>query len=158
MLTLRAAFVTSAWQKTQDPQHDFAILRVAPNDKHMSLQSVTGGVRVYPAPKSGTRITDVAYNDDTAQPVTCTAPLYYYTGYVAFDCGGFVGGSSGSGFIDHKNRRLYGVIGGLHQGGCLPSTSYSSTFGKAVQALIARAERKGAKGDIVVKAGSDGCE
>lgn len=76
--------------------------------------------------------------------------------YPAFDCGGFVGGSSGSGWVT-RGHKLVGVIGGLHQGGCLPSTSYSSTFGRDIFKLIARAS-SGAAGDSVVKAGSDGCE
>lgn len=78
-----AAFVTTAWQSSQDPQNDFAILRVAPQvirGHTRSLESVTGAVTVAAAPRAGAKMTDIAYNDGTAQPVVCSAPVYYYDG------------------------------------------------------------------------------
>jgi hypothetical protein len=49
-----------------------------------------------------------------------------------------------------------GDIGGLHQGGCTPSTSYSPPLGKPAQAALARAVSH-AKSDVFPAAGSDGC-
>jgi hypothetical protein len=48
------------------------------------------------------------------------------------------------------------VIGGLHQGGCVDTTSYSAPFATAVYTLLARAAFHG-RPDIVRQPGSDGC-
>jgi hypothetical protein len=49
-----------------------------------------------------------------------------------------------------------GLIGGLHQGGCSPVTSYSSPLGAPARRAYLRAAA-GARGDIVPPAGPDGC-
>ncbi|HZE49346.1 MAG TPA: trypsin-like peptidase domain-containing protein [Jatrophihabitantaceae bacterium] len=158
--TVTSAYVDPAWIATQDPTRDYAILRVSKHGR-TGVQDVTGGSLLGVAPRAGERITDVAYNagiDD--QPITCSPRTYVTTGYPAFNCHGYVGGSSGSPWLTRLPGLpltvVRGVIGGLHQGGCFEYTSYSSPFDAAVFRLLLRAV-VGARPDVVPPAGSDGC-
>lgn len=65
------------------------------------------------------------------RPLICTAPIYYRGVYPAFDCNRYVDGTSGSPWLRRGPHgwEVVGVIGGLHQGGCEPWTSYSAPFG-----------------------------
>ncbi len=109
-----------------------------------------------------TPVTVVAYPGRVGgQPISCSTITYAHQGYAGFDCSGFVAGTSGSPWLmDYRaatrQGRLYGVIGGLNQGGCSPDTSYTAHFDATTAELLARAERGGA-GDDVPAAGSDGC-
>jgi hypothetical protein len=162
--TVVHAYVDPSWTASQDPQHDYAILQIAHQQQgrhSVGIEDVTGGNRLGLAPRSGEQITDVAYNagvDD--QPIECRAPVYYSDGYPAFNCHGYVGGSSGSPWITSipgtHTSFVRGVIGGLHQGGCYEYTSYSSAFSSDVYRLLVRATRH-LHPDTVPKAGSDGC-
>jgi hypothetical protein len=162
--TVTAAYVDPQWISSQDPQHDYAILRVAAQQRgsHMAqVQDVTGGNLLGLAPRPGQRVTDVAYNagiDD--QPIKCAVRVYYTSGFPSFNCHGYVGGSSGSPWlvaVPHTHLSfVVGVIGGLHQGGCFEYTSYSSAFRADVYGLLLRAVA-GARADAVPVAGSDGC-
>ncbi|MFT4084877.1 MAG: trypsin-like peptidase domain-containing protein [Nocardioides sp.] len=141
------------------------------SDRHRHatrLQDVTGANVLGLAPRDGTTITDIAYNygiDDL--PVTCTTTTYTTDGYPTFDCSGYVGGSSGSPWLTtvrhgranghgRQVRVVTGVIGGLHQGGCVDYTSYSSSFTRDVHRLLARADAH-EPGDLAPEPGSDGC-
>jgi V8-like Glu-specific endopeptidase len=162
--TVTAAFVDRAWARSQDAQHDFALLRLARKTQHghsIGVQDMVGGNVLAPAPRTSQRILDVAYNagvDD--QPIACRPRAYYTDGYPSFNCHGYVGGSSGSPWLTHAwwtpHLVVRGVIGGLHQGGCFEYTSYSSRFTLAIYRLVYRAVVNH-RGDIVPVAGSDGC-
>jgi V8-like Glu-specific endopeptidase len=159
--TVTAAYLDPHWITNQDPNYDFAILRVAPRQmgkRWRNIEDVTGGNVLTEAPKPGSPITDVAYNIGDNVPITCTAHSYYTFGYPSFNCHGYVAGSSGSPWLQRHGKRVAvtGVIGGPHQGGCSESTSYTSRFGPAVQALLQRANTGGA-GDVAPIPGSDGC-
>ena len=158
--TVASAYADPAWVATQDPNRDYAILRVA---KHggVGIQDVTGGALVAPGPRRHEQITDVAYNsgiDD--QPITCTVRTYRTDGYPAFNCHGYVGGSSGSPWLTQLPgsdvSAVRGVIGGLHHGGCFEYTSYSSPFNRAVFGLLRRADTM-RPSDTLPQAGDDGC-
>ena len=161
---VQRVYVDPSWLRSQDPQHDFAILQVADRTRGgrtVALQDVTGAEVLGTAPAPGTAITDIAYNaglDD--KPIRCATTTYLTDGYPAFNCHGFVGGSSGSPWLTSVagTRRpvVVGVIGGLHQGGCYEYTSYSSAFTGDVRRLIKRAAR-GDRPDTAPQAGSDGC-
>lgn len=156
--SVAAAYVPTQWSATQDTRFDYAILRMAPQRRDgrlVGIQDVTGGNVLGTAPEAGQEITDIAYNagrDD--RPIRCSVPTYRTDGYPAFDCRGYVGGSSGSPWVDHGVVR--GVIGGLHQGGCVDWTSYSSPFTLQIYLLFARAV-VGGPGQTVPVPGSDGC-
>jgi V8-like Glu-specific endopeptidase len=162
--TVQSAYVDPAWRSSQDPRYDYAILRVADQvraGRRVGVQDVTGGNVLGLAPPTGTRVTDVAYNEGVDdQPITCTTAAYRDQGYPAFSCHGYVGGSSGSPWLvrvpgTHLTA-VDGVIGGLHQGGCYEYTSYSSPFTVRADTLLLRAVLH-ARPDMVPAAGSDGC-
>lgn len=161
--TVTAAYVDPRWQRADNTQYDYAILRVAPKKVHgrtLRIQDVTGANLLGTAPTVGTRITDIAYNagvDD--RPIRCSVPVYFTGGYPGFNCSNFQGGVSGSPLLARGplgTRVVVGVIGGLHQGGCYDYTSYSSRFTPAVFGLLARAASH-ARPDIVRAPGGDGC-
>lgn len=161
--TVTAAYVDPRWQRSENTQYDYAILRVAPQrigGRAVRIQDVTGGNLLGTAPAPGTRITDIAYNagiDD--RPIRCTVPVHSTKGYPGFLCSNYQGGVSGSPFLARSalgTRTVVGVIGGLHQGGCYDWASYSSRFTPAVYRLLARAASH-AKPDVVRMPGGDGC-
>lgn len=159
--TVTAAYALPGWITSGDTQEDVAILKVAPQQiggQHRTLQSVTGAANLGFAPRTGQRITDIAYNDGADAPVACTTRTYWTSGFPSFNCHGFVGGSSGSPWLvaDGRRPRIVGVIGGLHQGGCVDYTSYSSSFGEQLVDLLVHAQFS-RTGDTLPAAGSDGC-
>jgi V8-like Glu-specific endopeptidase len=163
--TTTQAYVDPSWISRQDPQHDYAILRLAHQNRggrQVGVQDVVGGGNLIAlAPRPGQQLSVPGYpagiND---QPIDCAVRDYDTGGYPSFDCAGYFGGTSGSPWlIATGNSHLSlvaGVIGGLHQGGCVDYTSYSSAFSLDTYRLWLRASL-GAKPDTVPAAGSDGC-
>ena len=159
--TVTGAYLDRAWLERQDPRRDFVFLTVAPrmvDGREEQIQEVTGAnqldLRVLP----GERVTVPAYPDGDVEPITCTAPLYATGPYGSFDCTRYAPGTSGSPLLIRMPRGtlVAGVIGGLHQGGCYPFTSYSSPLGQpAWRAYVAAAAGGGA--DDAPAAGGDGC-
>lgn len=162
--TVVHAYLPPAWQQRQDPKHDYAILQVADQTRHgrrVGVQDVAPGSILALAPRSGDRITDIAYNEGISdRPVRCSVPIYLTHGYPTFSRHGYVGGSSGSPWLTRlpgtDGRVVRGVIGGLHQGGCYDYTSYSSPFGVDIYRLYLRAVGH-IHPDIAPVAGGDGC-
>lgn len=157
-----AAYGSGRWVRHQDPQRDWAFLVLARQRRGgrvVGVEDVTGGNRLGTAPRSGRRVSVPGYVlGDGGDPITCRTRVYRHAGYPAFDCAGYQGGTSGSPWLTgHGSRRsIVGVIGGLHQGGCSPATSYSSRLGRAAHAVLRRAARRGPATTFPV-AGSDGC-
>jgi hypothetical protein len=157
------AYVDPSWKQHQDPQHDYAILRVSHQQiagRSAGVQDVTGGAElIAPTLPDGTEVMVPAYVAGTGdRPIDCVAPLYHSAGYPGFDCGGYLDGTSGAPWLVRSGSTLLvaGVIGGLHQGGCVDYTSYSSVFGLDTYRLWLRA-LLGLPGDTVPPAGGDGC-
>jgi len=164
--TVARAWVPAGWADSQDPQDDYAILQVDDrlvDGSIVALNDVVTGNSVGLALPfaSDEEVTIPAYltGANDAQ-ITCTAPSQIRQGYPSFDCGGYSGGTSGAPWITvatpDSPATVTGVIGGLNQGGCLDSTSYSSDFGTDIYVLILRATL-GLPADTVPTAGSDGC-
>ncbi|MGZ4560604.1 MAG: trypsin-like serine peptidase, partial [Mycobacteriaceae bacterium] len=155
--TVVAAYADAGWLRNRDPLRDVAILKVAPDQifgTFVQVQQVTGGNRLVATPATIGQIQVPAYAAGVGgRPFSCLATAYRTGPYTAFDCDGYVGGTSGAPFI--QGSSVLGVIGGLHQGGCVPSTSYSSPFDQATLALLSRAA-SAAAGDSLPPAGS-GC-
>lgn len=152
---IRHVYLEPAWRQGQDPRADVAVLQMAPRGGR-NVEEVTGAAPVLgTAPVAGSPVTVDGYVAGVrGRPITCTAPVYYTAGFPSFDCDGYANGVSGGPWL--QDGRVVGVIGGLHQGGCTPSTSYSAPFGGAVAALVSRAEA-GGRGDVAPFPGSDGC-
>jgi hypothetical protein len=133
--TVTKVFVNAAWNSTHDEQHDYAFLRVAPRtvggvSRH--IEDVTGANTLGLAPASGTTVTITGYRlGSNDSQFGCTSTTYLHGVYPAFDCDGFVDGTSGSPWLvgASGSATVVGVIGGLQQGGCTATTSYTSPFG-----------------------------
>jgi Trypsin len=153
--SVRRAYVDAAWQHDRDPQHDVAVLELAGRSGR-NVEDVTGPApSLGRAPVAGTRVTVDGYVAGSGgTPITCRAPVSYTGRYPTFRCRGYADGVSGGPWI--AAGRVVGVTGGLHQGGCTPSVSYSAAFGRQVRALLARAQ-DGGSGDVVPVPGPDGC-
>lgn len=163
--SVKAAYVDKRWLANQNPQADYAFLTMQPQQRQghvVNIEDVVGGNRLvidrgfhnwtvvvgYPAGVGG-------------RPIICANETYDHNGYPAFNCHGYVGGTSGGPFLVNFNPSTQtgsvdGVIGGLHQGGCFEYTSYSSYFTVGTALVYYRAVH-GGPGDMVPKAGSDGC-
>ncbi len=143
-------------------QLDFAFLVVAPHrarGRTVQIQAVTGADRLGAAPARGTPVTVPAYpvgRDD--RPLTCTARVYFRGRFPAFNCDPYVDGTSGSPWLRRGPHGwvVVGVIGGLHQGGCEPWTSYSAPFG-ADSLPHLRRRGQGERTSIFPGPGGDGC-
>jgi len=163
--SIGAVYVSSRWLTNHDPQADYAFLTVEPQPRSgraVDVEDVVGADRLVISQDFHVRATVIGYPLGTGgKPITCGNETYDHGGYPTFDCDSYVDGTSGSPWITDINpvaRRgdLYGVIGGLHQGGCTRQVSYSSYFGADIRVLYNRAIR-GGSGDDVPPAGSDGC-
>lgn len=160
--TVTGAYGAPGWIARRAPRDDFAFLVVAPhqvNGHPEQIQQVTGANQLGTAPVSGSQVTVPAYslgrNDD---PIACTTRVYYDAGYPAFNCSPYAAGTSGAPWLQHRGHgwSVVGVIGGLHQGGCHPWTSYSAAFGPATLRTASRAAR-GSDDSTFPPVGTDGC-
>jgi hypothetical protein len=160
--TVVGAYVDPRWTADLAPELDVAFLVVAPRrvGRHSrEIEEVTGGNRLGSAPSTHEKVTVPAYavgHDDS--PLTCTARVYYRGVYPAFDCNPYVDGTSGAPWLERTSRGwdVVGVIGGLHQGGCYPWTSYSAPFGSATSRTYDSAA-KGTGTTVLPPPESDGC-
>jgi V8-like Glu-specific endopeptidase len=160
--TVIGAYGASGWLSEQAAQRDFAFLVVAPrrsDGRTQQIQSVTGANLLGTAPSAGEQITVPAYplgRDD--EPITCTARVYRYAGYPAFNCTPYTDGTSGAPWLRRSGHRwlVVGVVGGLHQGGCEPWTSYSAAFGSVTVRTDTRAAT-GTDASVFPTPNSDGC-
>ncbi len=152
----------TAWVQSTLASSDYAIVKVAPlviRGKEHTLQGFVGANRLSSAPASGATVTVPAYafgsND---RPVTCTVRISYQGIYPAFTCTPYAGGTSGAPWLEHVHGAMsvVGVVGGLHQGGCTPVTSYSAPFNATILAIAASAAKGGAPSPFP-PAPSDGC-
>lgn len=153
--SVRHAYVDAAWMNDRDPRFDVAVLELAGRGGR-NVEDVTGlAPRLGRAPQAGTRVTVDGYLAGSGgTPITCRAPVGYLHRFPRFGCRGYADGVSGGPWL--AGGRIVGVTGGLHQGGCRPSISYTSPFGRRIAALLARA-RAGGTSDVVPLPGSDGC-
>ena len=157
-----AAFGAPGWIDKQNPHRDYAFLTVANrtiNGKSRTLQSVTGANRLGRTASAGDTVKVIGYGlGSKDEALRCTTSVYLHSGYPAFNCDGFVSGTSGSPWLRKTDHGLVvgGDIGGLHQGGCTPQTSYSPPLGRAAHKALHRAAAAGS-GDVFPAPGSDGC-
>jgi hypothetical protein len=151
-------YVNASWVAHQDPQHDYAFLVMAPEKfegARRNIEDVTGAYRLGSAPPPGSPVTVDAYLAGVGdRPITCTNDVYDTGGFPSFDCAGYANGTSGGPWLSGSS--LVGAIGGLHQGGCLPSTSYTSAFGADTMDDWTRAVTR-APANFVSPAGPSGC-
>jgi V8-like Glu-specific endopeptidase len=131
----------SAWQASNDPDHDVAFLVVHRTGSTDRIQDLTGGEQLGIGWSARAWVDVIGYPDGTERPISCqneSKPLG--ASEMEFDCGGYTNGTSGGPFLGRVNPgtgdgTVIGVIGGYEQGGDIASVSYSPGFGRAVQAL-----------------------
>ena len=157
--TVRAVYFDPAWKKGNDPHHDIAFLRMAPQTRNghvVNIEDVTGAFTLGAAPTPGTDVTVTGYKLGTNDaPLVCQAPTTLTGVYPTVACTGFRSGTSGGPWVDATNH-LVGVIGGLNEGGCTPLINYTAPFDASTSALLIRAEA-GGRGDSALPPLSDGC-
>jgi V8-like Glu-specific endopeptidase len=158
-----AAYLEPRWVTRQDPRADVAFLTVAPRlvqGASSEIEQVTGAYRLGATAVRGERVTITGYPAGGPDaPITCAATVYPTGAYASFDCRGFVGGTSGSPWVQATKHgsQIVGVIGGLDQGGCQDYTSYSPPLGYDADVAYRRASRGSGAGDVAPRAGGDGC-
>jgi V8-like Glu-specific endopeptidase len=160
--TVTSAHLAPEWVESQDPHEDFAFLTVAPqtiNRRATEIEQVTGAYQLGGKPRSGEAITVLGYPAGGADDaITCRTKVSFTGAFPSFDCRGYVAGTSGGPWLTHtaSGQRIVGVIGGMNQGGCVDSTSYSSPLSQAAQRVYTRASHHGAA-DVAPAPGGDGC-
>ncbi|WP_083647167.1 trypsin-like serine peptidase [Kitasatospora sp. CB01950] len=133
------AYTADGWQNDDDPDEDFAVLALAPNNG-TRIEDVVGGnqLGINAAWSVQTRL--YGYPDGAERPVVCTNATSRQDTYQRhIDCPSFPSGTSGGPFIDAATGQVVGVIGGYQQGGDTEDTSYSAYFDHTVADLVARA-------------------
>ena len=140
--TVTKVYVDKAWASSENPDDDFAILRVSQRGSKVPIEDVTGAERLITGqPYDHQLVQVIGYPDSSNQPITCENRLKEpMTDQLEFDCGGYTDGTSGGPFLAEVNLTtgqgaVIGVIGGYEQGGDTPQVSYSSAFGANVAAL-----------------------
>jgi hypothetical protein len=142
-----AAFVTAEWDTHQPSTDDFAFVELQPTSPRptgKTLEDLVGGYVLSRTP-TPEQTTVVGYPNGANKPVHCTTLFTTTHGWPTFNCNGYPGGTSGGPWLKaaqtiSNGDRVFGIIGGLQQGGCSSATSYSPVFGSNVQGLLADAE------------------
>ncbi|MFG2817998.1 trypsin-like serine peptidase [Kitasatospora sp. NPDC048365] len=134
-----AIWTSDGWQNGEDPDEDFAILRVDPNGGREIEDAVGGNPLGLDASRTA-QVRLYGYPAKTERPLVCTnATTRQATFQRAIACPGFPGGTSGGPWIEATSGRVIGVIGGYQQGGDTDDISYSAYFDHTVGDLYARA-------------------
>lgn len=128
--------VAPAYLADGDPESDYAILVIAPQNGH-EIQHFTGAllptVATLPEPVEVVGYNDLEWDVQGNEPIECRALAFEETEggepYARFNCPDFQDGSSGGPWIVRGTHLVMGVIGGYEQGGDSPDWSYSALFG-----------------------------
>ncbi|GAA4477878.1 hypothetical protein GCM10023094_20880 [Rhodococcus olei] len=150
-------YLDPRWVATQDPRSDYAVVRVRRADAAVGggvEASVGGGLPMTVAPAVGVGVTVTGYPAGNDRPVACTGGVTSTAGFPTLDCGGLSDGTSGAPWVDASG--VGAVVGGLDQGGCTDSVSYSSAFGPDALTLVRRADG-GEPGDVAPPAPTGQC-
>jgi V8-like Glu-specific endopeptidase len=141
-----AAYGAPGWLARQDPREDVAFLTVADHQvggRTIGIQDLTGGAQLGTTPITGQPVTVVAYPEgEDDLPIRCSSSVYLDDGYPAFDCGGYVNGTSGAPWLSQARSGMTQVVavsGGRNQGGCEAGTSYAAPLTATVVQLYLRA-------------------
>jgi V8-like Glu-specific endopeptidase len=141
--------VAAGWQKSHNPDLDFAFLKVAPPaGTHVPIQFVTGGLWLGINQGYVHPIFVIGYNNPEDYPIGCATHSFRYkpvADTMQFKCRAFWNGTSGGPWITNYNSStgtgtVIGVIGGYEEGGLVPWTSYSTYFGRPTLKLFLQAE------------------
>jgi V8-like Glu-specific endopeptidase len=142
-------YTDSAWDASQDPNHDVAFLRLSDASDGSPIENLTGAETLATDAPAGQAVEVIGYPDGATEPVWCSGLVKGFSAtQFEFDCGGYPNGTSGGPFLTGVDAAtgqgtVIGVIGGYQQGGDTPQVSYAAVFGSAVSRLYATAEAGG---------------
>ena len=141
--TVTKVYVDKAWASSENPDDDFAILRVSQRGSTVPIEDVTGAEKLITGtPYNHQLVQVIGYPDSSNQPITCENWLKEpMTDQLEFDCGGYTNGTSGGPFLAEVDPAtgqgaVIGVIGGYEQGGDTPQVSYSAVLAGGAAALF----------------------
>lgn len=153
--TIDSVYLDPLWVASQDPRVDYAFARVSRQGGGSIEAEVGSALSLASAPTPGTEVGIVGYAVGIGgAPIGCVNSTDIKGVYPSFSCKGLVVGTSGAPWI--RGTTVTGVTGGLHEGGCTPSVSYSAPFDDRTAALLARAEA-GGPGQVAPFAFLGGC-
>jgi hypothetical protein len=142
-----AIYVAKSWQTSADPNVDYAFLSVTPPaGTKASLDRTTGALLLGAYTGYSHHIEVIGYNNTDDEPLGCvTTSAYFEPDQQQFNCNSYWDGTSGGPWITDFNAKtgtgvLIGDIGGYHEGGDYPWTSYSPYYDGKILLLFARAE------------------
>ena len=142
-------YTDSAWDASQDPDHDVAFLRLSDASDGTPIENLTGAETLATDAPAGQAVEVIGYPDQAAEPVWCSGLVKGFSAtQFEFDCGGYPNGTSGGPFLTGVDAAtgqgtVIGVIGGYQQGGYTSQVSYAASFGSAVATLYATAQAGG---------------
>ena len=142
-------YTDSAWDASQDPNHDVAFLRLSDAPDGAPIEDLTGAETLGADAPAGQPAQVIGYPDGAALPVRCSGLVKGFSAtQFEFDCGGYPDGTSGGPFLTGVDAAtgqgtVIGVIGGYQEGGNTPQVSYAAVFGAAVSQLYATAQAGG---------------
>ncbi len=141
--TITKVYVDQAWQSSENPDDDVAILRVSQRGSTVPIEDVTGAEKLITGtPYDHQLVQVIGYPDSSNQPIICQNTLKEpMIDQLEFDCGSFTDGTSGGPFLAEVDLAtgqgaVIGVIGGYEQGGDTPQVSYSAVLGANAAALF----------------------
>ena len=152
-----AVYLDPRWIAEQDPQADYAIVRVTGGSGAGLLAAADGGLSLGAAPAPGSPVTVTGYPmGEGGSPLACRgAAERSPEGFPSLTCAGLTDGFSGAPWV--SGSTVTGLVGGLDGGGCDDDVSYSPHFDDRIVRLLARAEA-GGPGDAAPAALESDCE
>ncbi|MGV0815607.1 trypsin-like peptidase domain-containing protein [Mycolicibacterium boenickei] len=151
-----AVYLDPRWIAAQDPQADYAIVRLTGGSGESLLSAAGGGLTLGSAPAAGTAVTVTGYPTGAGgSPLACRGPTGLAPqGFPSLACAGLTDGFSGAPWV--SGSTVTGLVGGLDGGGCHDDVSYSPPFDDRIAGLLARAE-SGDPGDVAPAALESDC-
>ena len=162
MWRVATAYAAPGWIRHFDTRDDFAFLVVEPkriDGRMRRLQDVTGANRLGRTPRAGSTATVIGYPLGIGgSGIRCRSTIYRRPPFSGFNCNGFRDGTSGGPWLagHGPDRRVVGVVGGLHQGGCTAAQLYAAPLGDAAHRALRRAGHRG-RADRFPAPPGDGC-
>lgn len=151
--TVTQVFEDPNWQKSADPDDDFAFMTVAQRGNPVPLEKLTGAETLGISAPANRPVTVAGYPDTGEVMVSCENTVVAFSPtQFEFDCDGFTDGTSGSPLLAEGVPTgatgqaatdgvdmVIGVIGGFEQGGYTASVSYAARFTDDFAALYQQA-------------------
>lgn len=148
-------YLDPRWVSEQDPQADYAIVRVTSDSGLSRLIADGDGLTLGSAPAAGSPVTVTGYPmGEGGGAVACRgATQWSPDGFPSLACAGLTDGFSGAPWV--SGSTVTGLVGGLDGGGCDDDVSYSPRFDGRITGLLARAEAGGSGDAAPAALGSD---